>query len=400
MEVDRRPRGCAGVGKRAGRLRAVQQDGLDDATADRRGRHDHAVELPGRHPFLQVLPGAARGNGSCSSRPSSACCVPRRSSHAVVTQASRDDLVQVVHGDGDPRPLSVPRSRRSRSASRVPCPPAGRRGRGDAARPPPRVARARRQEAIVVMPMPTSTSSSKARCSARSAPRASSAPRRSRLWARFATRSTTAVALPGWCINHEALTSRCSADRTCRMRRTARRRRRGRVGVVQDDHRVLAPSSSETSLGPAAIARPRRPAGGHRTREEGADAGVHRDAAPGSPPPWTTWSSAAGMPAHQRVDERIGAERRVLGRLEHDAVAGEQGREALPRRDGDREVPRRDHPDHPDGCRVVQAILSDSSDATRPPQRRAALTRHEGGRCRRPPARRPRPRPAPCPPRA
>ncbi len=56
------------------------------------------------------------------------------------------------------------------------------------------------------------------------------------------------------------------------------------------------------------------------------------------------------MPAStQASTNALGARRRVLGRLDHDAVAGEQRREALPRRDGDREVPRRDHPDDADG---------------------------------------------------
>ena len=81
-----------------------------------------------------------------------------------------------------------------------------------------------------------------------------------------------------------------------------------------------------------------------------------------APTPGCTASAAPGSTAavhdlhqrrrdprgHERVDERVGARRRVLGRLEHDAVAGEQRGEALPRRDRHREVPGRDHPDDTD----------------------------------------------------
>ena len=45
---------------RDGAVRAARQAGVDDAPARRRRRADHAVELPGRHPVVEVLPGAAR----------------------------------------------------------------------------------------------------------------------------------------------------------------------------------------------------------------------------------------------------------------------------------------------------------------------------------------------------
>ena len=59
---------------------------------------------------------------------------------------------------------------------------------------------------------------------------------------------------------------------------------------------------------------------------------------------------AVGQPRlAEQLDEALGQERRVLGGLEHDRVAGhERGRE-LPGRDRDREIPGRDRSDDADG---------------------------------------------------
>ena len=87
----------------------------------------------------------------------------------------------------------------------------------------------------------------------------------------------------------------------------------------------------------------------------------------------------------------------MLGRLQHDAVAGQQGREDLPRRDGHREVPRRDHPDHADGLARRPGHLVGQLGGHRLARARPGPGRRRSGPCRRLPARRRPPRPAPCP---
>ena len=65
------------------------------------------------------------------------------------------------------------------------------------------------------------------------------------------------------------------------------------------------------------------------------------------PLPATTCSTPSGMPASRASSaSRSADERGDLGRLDHDGVAGGQGRADLPRGDGDREVPRDDGGHH------------------------------------------------------
>ena len=99
----------------------------------------------------------------------------------------------------------------------------------------------------------------------------------------------------------------------------------------------------------------------------------------------------------QRGDELLRARGRVLGRLEHDAVAREQRREALPRRDRDREVPRRDHPDDADRLARRPAHLVRQLGRHRSRPTRRARARRRSGPCRWPPARRRPPRRGSCP---
>ncbi len=166
----------------------------------------------------------------------------------------------------------------------------------------------------------------------------------------------------------------------------------------------LPPSSSDTSRGPGLHRRRRdRAAGGHRPGE----ADTRTDARDGRRARRPARRSRARLgpaprgrrPSTQAVDERLGARGRVLGRLEHDAVAGEQRREALPRRDGHREVPRRDHPDDADGLAGGPRQLVRAARTARPPPSRRGPGRRRSGPCRPPPARRPPPRRAPCRPR-
>ena len=102
----------------------------------------------------------------------------------------------------------------------------------------------------------------------------------------------------------------------------------------------------------------------------------------------------------EQLDEPLGEERRVLGRLQHDRVAADERRAELPRRDRDREVPRRDRADdadrHPHAHHELVAELARRRLAEEAP----ALAGHVVGSCRSPPGRRRRPRRAPSPSRA
>ena len=51
----------------------------------------------------------------------------------------------------------------------------------------------------------------------------------------------------------------------------------------------------------------------------------------------------------EQLDEALGQQRRVLGRLEDDGVAADERGRELPGRDRDREVPGRDRADDADG---------------------------------------------------
>ncbi len=76
----RRRSGPRGAGWRRA-VRARRQDGLDDAAADRRRRDDHSVELPGRHPVVEVLSRVARWQRDrAQAVRARADCVPTRSS--------------------------------------------------------------------------------------------------------------------------------------------------------------------------------------------------------------------------------------------------------------------------------------------------------------------------------
>ena len=110
----------------------------------------------------------------------------------------------------------------------------------------------------------------------------------------------------------------------------------------------LPPSSSVTRLivwaAPAAIERP--------TSVEPVNAilatsGCSTSRAPQTEPgPTTTLTTPSGSPASTReLGEAQRGQRRQLGRLEHDRVAGRQRRSQLPGGDRQREVPRHDQPD-------------------------------------------------------
>ena len=93
--------------------------------------------------------------------------------------------------------------------------------------------------------------------------------------------------------------------------------------------------------------------------------GCTASAAPGSPKPWTTWSSAAGMPAVTSASTNASAQSGVCsdgfstiplpassaGKHFHDGMATGKFHGVI-------------IPTTPTGCRVVHAILSDSSEAT------------------------------------
>ena len=104
-----------------------QQAVLDDPPAGRRRRDDHAVELPGRHPVVEVLPGAARRQRHrAQAVRARARVLPRRSSPpasrpACPTASSRSCTATPSR---PPRSPSTPASARSASPAR--CRPAAR----------------------------------------------------------------------------------------------------------------------------------------------------------------------------------------------------------------------------------------------------------------------------------
>ena len=73
-----------------------------------------------------------------------------------------------------------------------------------------------------------------------------------------------------------------------------------------------------------------------------------------TPKPLTTLSTPGGSRSPISSISTMMRQRRLLGRLEHDAVAGGECRGQLPRRHQDREVPRNDLPD--DAERLVEVI--------------------------------------------
>ena len=161
-------------------VRAGEQDGVDDPPAGRRRRDDHAVELPGGDPVVEVLPRAARRQ--------------RHRAQAVRARAAcAEAFVDALRRGRHPGRPRAGRARRTPSRRRrSPCTPAsarcqlhrlgahrpqgGGRGDGDRAHASCRSSSAARTR-WSCSPTPTSTSSSTARSSAPSARPGSAAPR-------------------------------------------------------------------------------------------------------------------------------------------------------------------------------------------------------------------------------
>ncbi len=99
---------------------------------------------------------------------------------------------------------------------------------------------------------------------------------------------------------------------------------------------------------------------------------------------------------HELHEERR-AVRRVARRLEHDGVAGHEGRHHLPARDRHREVPGRDDPGHADRLADAHRPLVGKLRRGRLAEHPAPLAGHRGRRCRCPPGHRRGPPPGPCP---
>ena len=152
------------------------------------------------------------------------------------------------------------------------------------------------------------------------------------------------------------------------------------VGVGVDDHAVLAAHLGDHALQVALAGRrlgggaddllpDRRGAGegdrvharvGDEPRADLALAGQQRERVGGD------------ARVAQRLDEHVGAARRLLGRLEHDGVAGGERGGGHPARDRDREVPRRDHRD--DAARPVAAACCARPAPGAAPRRAASST--------------------------
>ena len=94
----------------------------------------------------------------------------------------------------------------------------------------------------------------------------------------------------------------------------------------------------------------RRPTPDEPVNDTMSTSGCAMSASPATrPAPVTTLSTPSGSPASVAASAKMqGGERRHLGRLEHDRVAGGDRREDLPAGHLQRVVPRRDGPDHPD----------------------------------------------------
>ena len=176
------------------------------------------------------------------------------------------------------------------------------------------------------------------------------------------------------------------------------------IGVGEHDHRVLAAELEATRAGGRSPSPPPRRAGRSGTEPVKLTA-PRRRGAPRAPrrarrAPWTTWTSAgrhAGR--HQRGDERsahsgacsdglstIPLPASSAGKHFHDGIATGKFHGVI-------------IPTTPTGWRVVQAILSGSSDGTTSRPARRGPGRRRSGPCRWLPARRRLPRRAPCRPR-
>ena len=111
----------------------------------------------------------------------------------------------------------------------------------------------------------------------------------------------------------------------------------------------LPPSSSVTRLMvPAAPCMIPRPTSVEPVKAILATPGCSTSRRPTTRPgPASTLTTPGGMPASVARSEGERGQRGQLGRLEHDGVAGGQGRGQLPGGDGEREVPGHDQPHHP-----------------------------------------------------
>ena len=121
------------------------------------------------------------------------------------------------------------------------------------------------------------------------------------------------------------------------------------VGVVEDDDRVLAAHLEVDLLERRRGGLVHEPAGRRRSGErDDPDGGMGDERRPGAGAIAGHEVDDAGRQAGvgQRLHEVDGRERRLLGRLQHHGVAADQGREDLPGRHGDREVPGGDQAAH------------------------------------------------------
>ena len=156
----------------------------------------------------------------------------------------------------------------------------------------------------------------------------------------------------------------------------------------------LPPSSSATFFTVcAAVAMIRRPVSTPPVNETRSTPGSSDSGAPTSgPAPSTRLATPAGSPASSSARiSRMDGRRRQLAGLEHERVAGQQGRGHLPRRLQQRVVPRRDQAAHAD--RLVHHAADGVGDAgvDHPAGVRAGRRRRSSGS--RPPRRRRRTRP-------
>ena len=169
---------------------------------------------------------------------------------------------------------------------------------------------------------------------------------------------------------------RCSAGRSCRTPTrgspsTARSRSASSMTMIA----FLPPSSRWTCLRWSAAAFvTATPVSREPVNVITGDVGMARRARspPPRPAPWTRLTTPGGRPASdEQLDEALGEQRRVLGRLQHDRVAADERGRELPGRDRDREVPRRDQRrTTPIGMRTLILNLSGSSDGVVWPKRR------------------------------
>ena len=133
--------------------------------------------------------------------------------------------------------------------------------------------------------------------------------------------------------------------RRSRSRRWRRARGRRRASTIIGS---LPPSSSATGVSvSAARAMTLRPVAVEPVNITKSTASI--SAVPVSAPPIATWSTFSGSP-HSRmpVGQQERRQRRDLGRLEHDRVAGRQRRDRVAEVVGQRVVPRPDHADDAD----------------------------------------------------